>query len=203
MTKQENSELPFRQFTTLLRRQWKVVAAVLLVGMAVAVLIGIITPPRYTANAQLLVGQSNANPAESRGDKIVETHVALLMSPTHLRRVHESLSLDICSGLVKPEEPPLADAAQASWRSLRSIMSDWLWFLRSGPEADLNTVDGSKLEAPEMFDFEELRGNLNVYKERLSRVITVTFTSTDPQTAATIANRASKASDISAGPSHY
>ena len=189
MTKQEYSELPFRQFTTLLRRQWKVVAAFLLVGMAVAVLIGIIIPPRYTANAQLLVGQSKANPAESRDNKIVETHVALLMSPTHLRRVHESLSLDICSGLVKPEEPPLADAAQASWRSLRSIMSDWLWFLRSGPEADLNTVDGSKLEAPEMFDFEELRGNLNVYKERLSRVITVTFTSIDPQTAATIANR--------------
>ena len=106
MTNQEYGERPLRQFSTLLRRQWKVVAEFLLVGVAVAVLIGVITPPRYTAKAQLLVGQSRPNPGENRDAKVVGTHVALLMSPSHLRRVHESLSLDIRSGLVKPEQSP-------------------------------------------------------------------------------------------------
>ncbi len=189
MTNQEYGERPLRQFSTLLRRQWKVVAEFMLVGVAVAVLIGVITPPRYTAKAQLLVGQSRPNPGENRDAKVVGTHVALLMSPSHLRRVHESLSLDIRSGLVKPEQSPLADSAQALRRGLRSIMPDWLPFRLSGPEADLNTVDGPRSEARKIFDLNDLRKNLNVYNEPLSRVITVTFTSTDPQTAARIANR--------------
>lgn len=162
MTSQGYIEVPFRKFTTLLRRRWKLITAFSLAGLIVAALIAIIVPPRYTAKVQLLVAQSDASPAESFDEAIVDTHVALLMSPSHLRRVLESLGPGSRAGLSQSGQAPVPDPG---------------------------AVDGLSPEVQETLVFERLQEGLNVYKERASRVISVTFTSTDPQSAAAIVNR--------------
>jgi uncharacterized protein involved in exopolysaccharide biosynthesis/cellulose biosynthesis protein BcsQ len=162
MSNQGYIEAPFRQFMTLLRRQWKLIAAFSLAGLIVAALIAIMVSPRYTAKTQLLVSLSDADPMNRLDEAIVDTHVALLTSPSHLRRVLESLAAESRAGLPQSGTAPVPDP---------------------------NAVDALPPEVQETMDFETLQQGLNVYKERSSRVISVAFTSTDPQQAATMANR--------------
>lgn len=161
ITRGDNAEIPFRQFTTLLRRQWKLITAFALAGLTGAVLLGSLLPERYTAKAQLLVSHSESGAAERPDDTAVDTHVALLTSPSHLRRVWESLS-----HLQYATEEPGQDFAP-DWNIIEDVLPD----------------------GQEPLSFEELEKHLGVYKERFSRVISITFTWTDPRTAATVANR--------------
>jgi polysaccharide biosynthesis transport protein len=156
MNMQQATELHMRQLINLLRRRWTLITAAGLIALGLALTIGLIIPPRYTATAQVIVdpprGSSNAGQASAVGildDAAVQTHVAALMSQSHLQRVFDSLVAERGSG---PTELP-------------------------------------KLLGAEEFTIDAFTDRINAFKDTRSRMIGVTYTSTDPAFAAAVANR--------------
>lgn len=180
----------------MLRRRWKLISCFALGGALLAMLIGASIPARYTAKAQLLVARSDAGPAEGFDEAVVDTHVELILSPSHLREVRKSLAEDPgVSGLGTSPTLPQSRflvLAQQAWDKLREI-SAAVFPRATSEELPIPQTTGSSdddaPDEPQPIDFELLQKNLNVYKEQRSRVIAVTFTAEDPQTAAVIANR--------------
>jgi succinoglycan biosynthesis transport protein ExoP len=156
MNTQQATELHLRQLFNLLRRRWKLITAAGLIALGLALTIGLIIPPRYTATAQVIVdpprGSSSAGQSSAVGvldDAAVQTHVAALMSQSHLQRVFDSLVAERGS---EPAELPR---------------------LRGAEEFTINTFTD----------------RINAFKDTRSRMIGVTYTSTDPAFAASVANR--------------
>lgn len=152
MIHRSSNDLHFRQVTTVLRRRWLLIVAFGLIGGAVAAGLGRYSVPLYTAKAQLLY-DAEVKDAVVTTDAAaaVETMVEMLLSPSHIRRLAESLAAD----------PPVTEP--------------------EGGEAALPATD---------FSYDGLELGLNAYKERQSRLVAVTFTTTEPEIAAEVANRA-------------
>jgi succinoglycan biosynthesis transport protein ExoP len=156
MNRQQATELHARQFLNLFRRRWKLVT--MAVGIAGG-LVGIIWlgfPPRYTATAQAIVdpprGSSGAGEPNIAGvldDAAVQTHVAALLSQSHLQRVFASIVAERGPG---PKESP-------------------------------------GLLGVQEFSIETFTDRINAFKDTCSRMIGITYTSTDPAFAAAVANR--------------
>jgi len=95
MNTQQAFELNFRQIANVLRRRWRMIVKVgLIVAVAVSI-VGLIVSPRYTAKAQIVVDPQRGNvrpvAAGVLDEAAVETHVAMLLSDNHLKRVFDSL----------------------------------------------------------------------------------------------------------------
>jgi uncharacterized protein involved in exopolysaccharide biosynthesis/Mrp family chromosome partitioning ATPase len=156
MNTQQATELHLRQLINLLRRRWKLITAAGVIGLVLAATIGLVIPPRYTATAQVIVdpprGSSGAGQPSTVGvldDAAVQTHVAALVSQSHLRRVFDSLAAERGSG---PKERP-------------------------------------GILGVEEFSIETFTDRISAFKDTRSRMIGVTYTSTDPAFAAAVANR--------------
>jgi uncharacterized protein involved in exopolysaccharide biosynthesis/Mrp family chromosome partitioning ATPase len=156
MNTQSATEIHLRQLINLLRRRWKLITAAGAMAVALAAIIGLVIPPRYTAAAQVIVDP----PRESSGagqpsiagvldDAAVQTHVAGLLSQGHLRRVFDSLVAE-----------------------------------RGSEPTEKQGVLGF-----EEFTIETFTDRINAFKDTRSRMIGVTYTSTDPAFAAAVANR--------------
>lgn len=98
MNTRQATGLHLRQFINLLRRRWKLIIVAAGVAVGLAGSIGLVLPPRYTATAQVIVdpprSSSGAGEPSAAGvldDAAVQTHVAALVSQSHLRRVFDSL----------------------------------------------------------------------------------------------------------------
>lgn len=158
MLHNSQSDLHFRQVTALLRQRWPLILAIGLLGGGLAVAAGWIMVPKYTAKAQLL---HEIDPRDGMIADVaaVDTMVEMLMSPSHLRRLHESLVQEIGAA---PRPAAVMAAAESS--------------VEAYPAADLS--------------YESLEEGLSAYKERQSRLVAVTYRTTDPQAAADVANRA-------------
>lgn len=193
MTYGEDRTPDLRDLVAALRGRWKLIAACGLTGALLAILIGASMPPRYTAKAQLLVARSDAGPAGVPDEAVVDTHVELILSPSHLREVQKSLADDPPgSRLGASPQNPLSIMAKEVWEKLRDASGGILSFAGADEAAVPQSTDVEGENAPEEhqpINFEWLRENLNVFKEQRSRVIAVTFAANDPQMAAIIANR--------------
>ncbi len=194
MTYKEERTPDLRDLVALLRGRWKLIAACGLAGALLAVLVGANMSPRYTAKAQLLVTRSDAGPAGAFDEAVVDTHVELILSPSHLREVQKSLADDPPdSRLGAPPQSPLSIRAKGAWEKLRETSGSILPFSgadeQPAPQSTQDVDGNNASQEHQPIDFEWLRENLNVFKEQRSRVIAVTFTSDDPKTAAIIANR--------------
>lgn len=195
MTYEEDRTLHLLDLIALLGRRWKLVAVCAASGALMAMLIGTSMPARYTAKAQLLVARSEAGPAATFDEAVVDTHVELILSPSHLREVQKSLAEDPgSSGPATFHAPPspFSVLAQQTRGKMREV-SGAIFPLGANDEPPPSPTTGPSEEAvpeeSESIDFEVLRQNLNVYKEQRSRVVAVTFTTENPQMAAVIANR--------------
>ena len=85
----------FRELIALLRRRFRLVAAVAMAGAIIAAIVGLTISPRYIATAQIMVERplGNERPVQpGEMDETVDTHVTLLKSRDHLQRVLDSLS---------------------------------------------------------------------------------------------------------------
>jgi succinoglycan biosynthesis transport protein ExoP len=98
----------------------------------------------------------------------IETQVTMLASRNHLRRVRDSL----LTGLKLPAAMPRTEAEAG--------------IVRAADPQPANGLLAAGIGTPSL---EELEVNLKVYKERASRVIAVTYTSTSPEKSAAIANQ--------------
>ncbi|MBV1797533.1 polysaccharide biosynthesis tyrosine autokinase [Siccirubricoccus sp. G192] len=171
------------QIPKILRRRWRAVAATTLTFTALGLTLGVLLPPRYTAKAQLLLDQQVAQRVDSYDDAAVETWVELLVSPGHLRRLYDSLVAEpVDPAPTEFARPILTVAAEAAWGTLAGLFAD------AQPQSPTGVAEDSA-PARQMPELDQLGLKLKSYKERQSRVVAVTFTWTDPDLAAAIANR--------------
>ncbi len=161
MIHRHSNDLHFRQITTLLRRRWLFLATLVVLGGGAAAAIGFSLPPRYTAKAQLLYQLAAQEGSERSDETAVDTLVEMLISPSHLHRLAQSLEADPA-----PTQAPPQPAAPGFWPA-RNVSA-----------------------GPPILNSETLTEGLDVYKERQSRLIAITFSSTYPEVSAVVANRA-------------
>jgi polysaccharide biosynthesis transport protein len=200
---QHVGELHFHEVFAILRRRRPMILTIGAIGTVLAILVGLLIPPKYTATAQLVI-EAPANSAVERApgvsalDESIDTHVTLLSSRDHLQRVIESLLHD-------PEFHPAARDAAAP-EPTRGASDE------TSRSVDLNQPTG--MTEPETTGLSELMRRLNIWleafrrsgstavpsleeferntraiQERRSRVISVAFTSTNPEKATAFANR--------------
>lgn len=179
MTQDNGGQLHVGQIVRIMRRRWRVIATSALAFTVLAVTIGVLVPPRYTARTQLVLDPHVAERESGYDDAAVETWVELLISPSHLRRLRDSLAAD-------PVRPARTEFA----RPIMTVAAESAWRYLTGKQPASPAVEADRaVLAAQMPDLEDLERKLKSFKERRSRVVAVTFTWTDPDLAAAIANR--------------
>ena len=175
------ASLHIKQLLRILRRQWHVVVACMLLAGLGALTIGVLLPPRYTAKAQIILEP----PPEDRGarldDMTVQTWAELMSTADHVRRLQASMEShppDFVS--VEHERPALTILMERGLAALATLRG------LPRPDVDADAASPGEDALPTAW---ELDNRLRVFKERQSRIIAVTFTWTDPGIAAAIANR--------------
>lgn len=194
MLTQEADVSPFRYMTIVLRRRWKLVGTIAILGAAAGILIAALVPPRYTAKAQIVIDAQAATVANVIDDAAIDTRVEMLMSAGHLRRVAKSFReteatvSDVTAPRTIGQRLLEAYARSAGQMGASSAGAD--------KEKEGRADKGEAKPAPTLpntlagLTVDDLERSLNVFKERKSRLIAVTYASTDPATAAAVANRA-------------
>jgi succinoglycan biosynthesis transport protein ExoP len=193
-------ELHFRQLVGILRRRSALILTIAGIGTVLAIVVGLMIPPKYTAAAQLVIEAPvvRAERAQAALDEAIDTHVALLSSRDHLQRVIESLLQDpdfrpLASDKATPEPtsgdnrggsgPPVLDQPAnaisketTGLNELKRRLNIWLGEFRRPADTAVPRLD-------------EFERNTKAIRERRSRVISIAFTSTSAEKAATFANR--------------
>ncbi len=148
--------LHLRELVNLLRRRWKLIIAIAGIAVGLAGFLRLGFPPRYTAIAAVIVdppkASSGAGDASMVGvldDPGVQTHVAALLSQSHLQRVFDSL---------------VAEQGPAP-KERRNVLG------------------------VEEFSIDAFTNRINAFKDSHSRMVGITYISTDPAFAAAVANR--------------
>jgi capsular exopolysaccharide synthesis family protein len=191
------------------RRKWIILACTIFALSGAIVANGVVTP-LYTATASLIV--------EPRQQKLVEfdsvmsnlpvsletmeSEVQVIQSPMVARQVVDTLGLSALAefnSALEPDEESIADDVKTAVKGLFSPVIGWL---REG-QATQRGVELAQAQSPGAWDMppDELRrgtsetrvtsrflSNLDVEIQGSSRVITVSYTTTDPQLSQQIAN---------------
>jgi uncharacterized protein involved in exopolysaccharide biosynthesis/Mrp family chromosome partitioning ATPase len=198
----------FTQLAGILRRRRRLIITIAVLGAMLAGTIGLLIAPKYTATAQIVVEPEQGGPIDSRAaiarptdQSAIDTHVTMLSSRNHLRRVLDSLSdnsesaaasdkalrVREATGLPSDRLPGSAAADSAvkpietintslSFEELGRRLRIWLAAIASGGPASSRELD-------------ELDRGLKIIQERTSRVLSVSITATSPEKAAVVANR--------------
>jgi len=188
------SDPHFSEVVAILRRRSPLILTIAGIGTLLAIVIGLAIPPRYTAIAQLVVETPSVGDTERTIDESVDTHLTLLGSRDHLQRVIKSLLQDPKFGAATDPKP----ASSAGLGAQQSVALDQR---TDSTAAETTALDELKRRLNVWFGelrtrgsrsvppIEEFERNTSVIQERRSRVISVAFTSTNPQKAAAFANR--------------
>jgi polysaccharide biosynthesis transport protein len=173
MDSQFTPELKFHDLLEMLGRRRRLILAVAICGMALVGVVGALLPPRYTAKAELVFEpryDTRASVPEDVSTSAVQTQVAALASEAHLQRVLDSLAKD--PAVVHAVGTAPSDATQPTSSSITS--------------GEAVTQVASERDD---LTFEQLERHLNIFQERGSHAIGVSFTSTNAEQAATVVNR--------------
>jgi uncharacterized protein involved in exopolysaccharide biosynthesis/Mrp family chromosome partitioning ATPase len=186
-------ELHFRELMNLLRRRRRLILTMALCGAMLVFAAGLLMPPHYTAKAQIAIDpQSSGAQADSplKDEAAIETHMTTIQSRNHLQRVLDTLLNDPQFQPAPPtihrtETEPVADrpprrATAARWLPGPSELAHRMkmWVGRFSNSGDHTTPN-----------LHELERGVRISQEGRSRIIAVSYTSTDPDTASTIANQ--------------
>jgi succinoglycan biosynthesis transport protein ExoP len=157
-----------------LLRRWKVIVFSTLAALAAAALFLALKPVAYTATTQLLIYNRDLHPgpepviSPGRADTaLVENMIEIFKSRTVLAKVIETLKLN-------------EDSDAASTGGLSQIIRDWMAL---APPKELSEQEKSFERSIEHF-----RQALRVTRAGTSHTVLVSFTSSDPRTAAAVAN---------------
>jgi uncharacterized protein involved in exopolysaccharide biosynthesis len=185
--------IELHHIATLMRRRWKLISAFALSSVALAIVVGVFMPVEYNAKAQLLVNSSGFGGGDTVDDAAVDTHIELILSPSHLRLTQESLANNqgaIPSAGAASQFNPITGSADGSpVQPPQNRPSVPELSLTASAQAAASQGDVAATYSPIFIEFDDLEKNLTAYKERSSRVIAVSFTWTDPKIAAFVANR--------------
>jgi len=163
MTMQQTAETQLQQVVSMLARRCKLILAMGLLGATLAGVVGLLMPPEYTAKAQILIDPQQISLAGVRTGSALPVNDLAIETQVAMLLSRNHLRHVHESLLVEPELQVADDGLNRSWSEAVAI-----------PGVD------------------ELEVSLNAYQERQSRVVAITFTWTDPQMAAAIANQVAR-----------
>src|SRR5579862_7617844 len=185
------------ELARILHRRRRLIAAIVAFGVMLAGVAGLLVAPKYTATAQVVVEPEQPGPIGSRAEaprltdqSAIDTHVTMLASRDHLRRVLEGLAASdrTAPDAALPDPLPQGETASSDAGPQQTsnpaltigelVRRVNVWFAattKSGPAAS-QAID-------------DLNRGLRVLQERTSRVISVSFTAETPERAAAVANR--------------
>jgi polysaccharide biosynthesis transport protein len=184
------------QLARILRRRRRLIVTIAAFGVTLAGFTGLLVAPKYTATAQIVVEPEQPGPIGRREEaprptdqSAIDTHVMMLSSRDHLRRVLESLApSDSAARDMAPPDPlpdletdnvdhePALDTNPLTLGELARRVKIWFAAI-----IDNGSAAGQALN--------ELDRGLKVLQERTSRVISVSFAAKTPERAAAVANR--------------
>lgn len=183
--------LHFLEFVNLLRRRRRLILSIALYGAALVFVVGLLVPPKYAAKAQIAIDppSSSAQAATLPKDEgSVETHVTILLSRDHLQHVADNLREDPQFHTAEPVVHRIETERVANREPRQLTSARWLpgpWELAHR----LRIWVGGFSSGEPTFNVRELERHLRVNQEGRSHVISVSYTSTDPDAASIIANR--------------
>ncbi|GAU81850.1 tyrosine-protein kinase Wzc [Bosea sp. BIWAKO-01] len=177
--------LPFQRIVHALSRRRGLILAMMLLGGGGVAIVGLIMSPAYTATTQIVVdraseGSSGTSQAsQAIDDAAIDTHLAVLSSDAHLRRVASALLLAHEEGVAAGNQPDswlhrVQDGLGAAWSFITQP------FKRSS--------DSQSPDSNESALAQQLKRSVKIGQERRSRVLSVVATDSDPRRAAEIAN---------------
>lgn len=168
------------------RKYKRFITWVIGVGVLLITVASLLMSPSYMASVQLLVDTRAPGPADTAGtaaaatatasdDSVIDTHVTVLQSESYLRRLLPTLRT------FNEEKRNLNDTPPTLLRRLRIfVQTEWR-------NAKVRIL-GSELHPADATILAGLRARLKVAQERRSRIISITFTTSDPNRAAETVN---------------
>jgi polysaccharide biosynthesis transport protein len=172
---QQANRAQFQQLANMLVRRRRLILAMGAFGVALAGTVGLLLPARYTAKAQIVIESPQASAVSGHpgvtdpvNELAIETHVTMLTSRGHLKRVRDSLLAGLeLRAVLPPDQSDRETKLQA-------------------PASEISSRAATEVGP---LSLEDLELGTKVFQERRSRVIAVNFTSTRPDQAAAVANQ--------------
>jgi succinoglycan biosynthesis transport protein ExoP len=152
--------LHLRQLINLLRRRWKLIIVAVGVAVGLAGTIWLTFPPRYTATAQFIVDPPRGS--SGAGEPSI-------------------------AGLLDDAAVQTHVAALLSQDHLQHVFDSIVAERGPGPKEIGGLL--ARLLGPEEFSMDNFTKRINAFKDAHSRMIGITYISTDPAFAAAVANR--------------
>lgn len=157
-----------RQVIKSIRGHKRLIRTIVVVGTLLVGAVSFLIRPTYLATAQLAVEirpSANAVTAPNAEDSIIDTHIIVLLSDAFLRRLLPTL-----------KEQEKVEDNHATWRTLISeTWADAKALIRKPVPEDVAALSS-------------LKKNLRAGQERRSKIISVTFSDSNPQRAADTVN---------------
>ena len=184
----------FSQFLTILRARSSLILLVVFCALFMGALVTIVMPKRYEAVASVMVDPKGAdsvwaarNAAPGFGDKldsVVSTHLDVLGSPAVALNAVELLKLE-----TNPNAMALLNGSGplATLLEWKSAVMDWLSSLLPGAEDEERQMSLKDWMA------DRLLRNMRPKANRDSRLIRITYSSSDPEFSAAAANAFARA----------
>jgi succinoglycan biosynthesis transport protein ExoP len=183
-------ELHIPELLKILRRRRRFILATTLCGTVAIFALGLWIPPKYTATAQITI-RPDDSPGSSlaRSETVIETHVRTLLSRDNLQRVVDDLTGGNEAATPSSTVQQNQAGHAADHEPLHNATSSWLPTpLELARRLGIWTGISSSRSATGR-SLEQLKRGLRIDREGQSRIIDVSYTSTDPETAAIVANR--------------
>ncbi len=172
----------FRYLRSIIRRRLPLIGLITLAAAAIAYLVSEMTPQSYTARASILLDTPSVNAfgsdevfgAMGTSSPVVESQIQLLRSPYLLSEVVNRLGLDERDDFMNPPQTELG-----------ALVSEWMPRFGAAEEAiEVAPTSADRFQLA----IEQLRSNLSVTRSGLTLVLDISYSSTDPELSAEIAN---------------
>ncbi|WP_424629924.1 Wzz/FepE/Etk N-terminal domain-containing protein [Bradyrhizobium sp. SYSU BS000235] len=171
-----------RELVRILRRRWRVLAAVPAVLLALALAYVTVATTRYTATSTVLVDPRRANVVDNSNQQVltnfgtddatIESQALLIQSVAILRRVVEKLKLT-----ADPEFIPHASLLDPILYPIRLLLAG------SAPSSGASAEDAAMARSIEI-----LQKRMKVLRQGTTFLVDINISSEEPQKAAKIAN---------------
>jgi uncharacterized protein involved in exopolysaccharide biosynthesis len=172
----------------LYRQRWMILT-VAIAGALLAIAVGLSIAPRYTAVAEIAVEPSPRSAVGGRAvsaedEMIIDTHIARLSSRDQMARVLDSLYPSEPAS-AEPQAAPAAEAEEPVGPGLSERVAG----IAEELARRLKLWSGFGEKRGTELSLRQLERDAKIVQARRSRLISVAFTSTSPQQAASVANR--------------
>ena len=189
------SQIDLAFVASALRRQARLVGLVFVIGLAVTLFVLLLTTPRYTASATILIDVGSAKGtaaavSEANSDVIIQDEVEILRSRRIAARVLKQLEV--------PGADPFAEGGSrtSSWWPSFVGLKPQLVANTAGGESGQQAVGKPSADAPtqvSLVTLNRLMSSVDIQRKGRTNIIDVTYSASNGERAAAVANAFIKA----------